>query len=255
MAFTFFDYGVAFILVASALIGVLRGLVREVLALVGWVVAFVLAYHFGGMAAKWMPEALPGGELTRSALRVLDNNANGFFLMVENKLTDSSSHDHNLQRNIYEVRELERAVQQAISWAAGRTDTLILVAADHETGGLSITNNNGAGALPSASWSSGGHSTAQVPVFASGANAYRFAGALDNTDISRLILEPTDSLLQTPDAGRQVPVDDSVGEMEIEALLARGAEHGDGRSGARGESLRCGIAVSTVEDLYRFCGA
>jgi len=71
MAFTFFDYGVAFILVASALIGVLRGLVREMLALVGWVVAFVLAYHFGGVAAKWMPESLPGGELTRSALGFL----------------------------------------------------------------------------------------------------------------------------------------------------------------------------------------
>ncbi|AZG13937.1 MULTISPECIES: CvpA family protein [Cupriavidus] len=71
MAFTFFDYAVAFILVASALIGVLRGLVREVLALVGWVVAFVLAYHFGGMAAGWMPETLPGGALTRSALGFL----------------------------------------------------------------------------------------------------------------------------------------------------------------------------------------
>ncbi len=71
MAFTFFDYGVAFILVASALIGVLRGLVREVLALVGWVVAFVLAYHFGGTVSHWMPESLPGGELTRSALGFL----------------------------------------------------------------------------------------------------------------------------------------------------------------------------------------
>jgi len=71
MAFTFFDYGVAFILVASALVGVLRGLVREVLALVGWVVAFVLAYHFGGIAAQWMPESLPGGALARIALGFL----------------------------------------------------------------------------------------------------------------------------------------------------------------------------------------
>ncbi|MGO4277418.1 membrane protein required for colicin V production [Cupriavidus sp. OV038] len=71
MAFTFFDYGVAFILVASGLIGILRGLVREVLALVGWVVAFLLAYHFGAMAAQWMPETLPGGQLTRSALGFL----------------------------------------------------------------------------------------------------------------------------------------------------------------------------------------
>lgn len=71
MAFTFFDYAVAFIVVASGLVGILRGLVREVLALVGWIVAFVLAYHFGGMAAQWMPESLPGGELTRSALGFL----------------------------------------------------------------------------------------------------------------------------------------------------------------------------------------
>ncbi|CAG2150982.1 CvpA family protein [Cupriavidus plantarum] len=68
MAFTFFDYGVAFILVASALIGILRGLVRELLALVGWVVALVVAYHFGATVAAWMPESLPGGQLTRTAL-------------------------------------------------------------------------------------------------------------------------------------------------------------------------------------------
>lgn len=68
MALTFFDYGVAFILVASALIGILRGLVRELLALVGWVVALVVAYHFGATVAAWMPESLPGGQLTRTAL-------------------------------------------------------------------------------------------------------------------------------------------------------------------------------------------
>ena len=71
MAFTFFDYGVAFILVASTMIGVLRGLARAGLALVGWGAAFVLAYHFGGMAAQWMPGSLRGGERTRSALGFL----------------------------------------------------------------------------------------------------------------------------------------------------------------------------------------
>ncbi|KWR91212.1 CvpA family protein [Cupriavidus sp. IDO] len=65
---TFFDYGVAFILIASSLIGVLRGLVREVLSLIGWVVAFWVAYRYGAVAAGWMPESLPGGELARHAL-------------------------------------------------------------------------------------------------------------------------------------------------------------------------------------------
>lgn len=67
MDFTFFDYSVAFILVASALIGVLRGLVREVLSLAGWLVAFWVAYTYVGVAKEWMPESLPGGELARSA--------------------------------------------------------------------------------------------------------------------------------------------------------------------------------------------
>ncbi len=65
---TFFDYGVAFILLASGLIGVLRGLVREVLSLIGWVVAFWVAYHYADVAAGWMPDSLPGGALARSAL-------------------------------------------------------------------------------------------------------------------------------------------------------------------------------------------
>ncbi|QYY30583.1 MULTISPECIES: CvpA family protein [Cupriavidus] len=65
---TFFDYAVVFILLASGLIGVLRGLVREVLSLIGWVVAFWVAYRFGGVAAGWMPESLPGGEIARHAL-------------------------------------------------------------------------------------------------------------------------------------------------------------------------------------------
>lgn len=68
MQATFFDYGVAFILVASALVGVLRGLVREVLSLIGWVVAAWVAYHYVDVAAGWMPASLPGGELGRHVL-------------------------------------------------------------------------------------------------------------------------------------------------------------------------------------------
>lgn len=65
---TFFDYAVVFILLASGLLGVLRGLVREVLSLIGWVVAFWVAFRYGAVAAGWMPESLPGGELGRHAL-------------------------------------------------------------------------------------------------------------------------------------------------------------------------------------------
>lgn len=67
MQLTFFDYSVAFVLVTSGLLGVLRGLMRELLSLVGWVVAFWVAYTYVGVAAEWMPESMPGGALGRSA--------------------------------------------------------------------------------------------------------------------------------------------------------------------------------------------
>ena len=140
-------------------------------------------------------------EMTQSALNILDNDADGFFLMVENELTDSSGHSPNLLpndlktlRNAHEVRELEKAVQQAINWAGARTDTLILVASDHETGNLTVTGNNGQNTVPSVTWGSTGHTSDQVPVYASGANAHLFSGPLDNTGFFGRVTQQTDDL-------------------------------------------------------------
>jgi membrane protein required for colicin V production len=63
---TAFDYAVFFVLVASGLIGALRGLVREILSLAGWILAFWVAYTYSGVAAEWIPESLPGGAFTRT---------------------------------------------------------------------------------------------------------------------------------------------------------------------------------------------
>jgi len=65
---TFFDYGVLFIVVTSALVGLFRGLIREVLALLSWLFAAWVAYSFSGVAAGWMPESLPGGPVARTVL-------------------------------------------------------------------------------------------------------------------------------------------------------------------------------------------
>lgn len=62
---TAFDYAVFFVLLTSGLIGVLRGLVREILALAGWIFAFWVAYTYSGTAAGWMPDSIPGGETGR----------------------------------------------------------------------------------------------------------------------------------------------------------------------------------------------
>lgn len=68
---TVVDYAALIILVGSMLLGMLRGLVRELFNLVGWVVAFFVARAFGPTVAHWLPADLPGGEMTQGALGFL----------------------------------------------------------------------------------------------------------------------------------------------------------------------------------------
>jgi membrane protein required for colicin V production len=68
---TLIDHVVIVIVGFSVLLSVLRGLVREVLALAAWIVAAVTAWLFGGRAAVWMPDEIPGEELRAMAAAVL----------------------------------------------------------------------------------------------------------------------------------------------------------------------------------------
>ncbi len=128
-------------------------------------------------------------EMTKAALDILDNDPDGFFLMVEGGRIDHASHNNDIQRAIYETVEFSHAVQSAIDWATGRDDTLIIVTADHETGGLTVLNNNGQGNIPDVRWSTTDHTDETVPVFAWGVNSHLIRGLIDNTDIF-LIINP-----------------------------------------------------------------
>ncbi|MBN2406989.1 MAG: alkaline phosphatase [Elusimicrobia bacterium] len=135
-------------------------------------------------------------DMTRTALRILDNNPNGFFLMVEGARIDHAS-VHSIERVVFEVLELENAIEEAVEWAGDRKDTLILVTADHETGGLEIKKNNGKGNFPSVEWnypelqgSPGAltvHTSLKVPLYAWGERAAEFEGELDNTELFGLV--------------------------------------------------------------------
>ena len=57
---TLFDYVVLFILVCSIVISTMRGLIKEVLSLISWVVSFFVANAYGAVLAVWMPEVIPG---------------------------------------------------------------------------------------------------------------------------------------------------------------------------------------------------
>jgi alkaline phosphatase len=115
---------------------------------------------------------------------VLEEADNGFFLMIEGGRIDHAGHQNDLIRNIGEVLELSDTVEHVIDWAIDHPDTLVIVTADHETGGLSVTQNNGVGNLPSVTWSTTGHTATPVPAYVWGSDAQRIAKQIDdNTDI------------------------------------------------------------------------
>ena len=78
-------------------------------------------------------------EMTSKALSLLDQNPHGFFLMVEGGQIDWAGHNNDTGTMLHELLRFDRAVRCAFEWAAGRDDTLILVTADHETGGFGFS--------------------------------------------------------------------------------------------------------------------
>ncbi len=78
-------------------------------------------------------------EMTSHALRTLEKNPNGFFLMVEAGQIDWAGHANDVGMLLHEMLRLDRALGPILRWAAGRQDTLILVTADHETGSFGFS--------------------------------------------------------------------------------------------------------------------
>jgi alkaline phosphatase len=135
-------------------------------------------------------------EMTAAALDLLAAaDPDGFFLMAEQEGTDLAGHltgddPSRIGRNVFATLELSRTVELVLDWAADRDDTLILVTADHETGGLEILGDNGPGVLPDVRWTTSDHTRVPVDLWAWGPGAELVTGPLDNTDIRRIATLP-----------------------------------------------------------------
>ncbi|MFC1781004.1 alkaline phosphatase [Planctomycetota bacterium] len=130
-------------------------------------------------------------EMTSTALSILDNDPDGFFLMVEGGSIDHAGHSNIIERNVYATLEFDEVCKVVFDWAENREDTLVVIAADHETGWLKVIQGKGRGIMPEVFWGSGGHSGANVPVYATGQGAEEFVGVMDNTDIFNIIMKLT----------------------------------------------------------------
>lgn len=126
--------------------------------------------------------------MTESALRVLERERNGFFLMVEGSQIDWRGHDNApLRELIAEVMDFDMAIRQGLAFQERNPNTLILVVADHETGGLALHGDD-AGVFR-AHYTTEGHTAEMVPLFAAGPGAGAFAGMRGNDEVGRLLLQ------------------------------------------------------------------
>ncbi len=177
----------------------------ETAAELGGVETSAVPKLFGLFAVEHMPAArtriptLP--TMTQAALEVLDQDPDGFFLMVEGSQPDWRAHDNeSLGAIVAEMLDLDRAIGVALEYQARHPETLIVVTADHETGGLAIqragpsdttvhAQHMGDASGLVARYTTGGHTAQMVPLFASGPGAERFGGIKTNWRIGELLLE------------------------------------------------------------------
>lgn len=166
-------------------------------------VAETFQYNRSGLANK---DVLPGTDpyndvpslatATEAALNVLEQDEDGFFLMVEGGAVDWAGHANQTTRVIEEQLDFNAAVEAVDAWVTENSswdETLVVVTADHETGYLAGVGadptwtpmTGAAGQLPQVSWHSGGHTNALVPLFAKGAGSQLLAARADQWDVVR----------------------------------------------------------------------
>ena len=134
----------------------------------------------------------------------IDNQCRGSFIMVEGSQVDWAGHANNIDYLERELKEFDEATRYALEYAKKNPDTLVVVTADHETGGLLIepialsyyTGNNIKFSFNTAI-GGGSHTGVPVPVYAYGPGSLNFSGTLDNTDVYRAILSALDLTKQT----------------------------------------------------------
>ena len=131
-------------------------------------------------------EFLP--EATSIALKNLENTK-GFFLMVEGSQIDFACHNNDSTYLVNELADFNNTINVALEFAKENKNTLVIVTADHETGGLTIIDPEGRYTKTEFHFSTGSHSPLLVPIFAYGPGAEKFTGIMDNTDIIKKILD------------------------------------------------------------------
>jgi len=154
-----------------------------------------------GMTRPFSPSL---AEMTQTAIAILSQDPEGFFLMVEGGQIDWACHLNDAATAISDTVGLDEAVVVAQSYASTRDGVLVIVTGDHETGGLkaSLSRTGSAGEdgpfhMPEGTpfyinWTTGGHTGEDVPTTAQGFRSHLLAGTDENTHIYDVMYEALD---------------------------------------------------------------
>ena len=125
-------------------------------------------------------------DCAEKALELLDNRK-GFFLMIEGSSIDDWCHRQKVGHMAEELFDFDRTVGKVLQWAEKDGHTLVIVTADHATGGLTLVGGNLQKRSVKVHFSTKGHNGILVPVFAYGPHAEDFRGVYENAELSQKI--------------------------------------------------------------------
>ncbi len=126
-------------------------------------------------------------DATEKAINILSQNSHGFILMVEGSQIDWGGHDNSINYVISETLDFDRAVGKALEFAKKDGHTLVIVIADHETGGLTLTGGDINSGKIISHFSTTDHTASPIVMFAFGPKSELFTGIHQNTQIFHLI--------------------------------------------------------------------
>ena len=139
------------------------------------------------LATEDMPNALErGNEITlgtAEAIRLLEKNEKGFFIMIEGSQIDWAGHGNQADYMLAEMQDINKVIGLCMDYADANPGTLVIITADHETGGTTIV-----GEEKEYKYSTGNHTGAMVPVYSYGTGAENFSGIFENTTFKDKIL-------------------------------------------------------------------
>lgn len=122
------------------------------------------------------------------SFELLADYPKGFFMMAEGAQIDYGGHRNDMQYVVRELLDFDLAVSEALKFADKNNETLVIVTADHETGGITLLDGSYSKGMIDGQFSTNDHTGIMVPVFAYGPHSEDFRGVYENTEIFKKII-------------------------------------------------------------------